>query len=103
MKKQYLLIVVIFFAYYNIYGQINTQEEPVSFKANVPVLTKSGKVVKSFVSLDMKKIEQEDKEDEENGIPPRFGYPHKVNYNLDNSGEWVVLPNGDKLWRLAIS
>jgi len=51
----------------------------------------------------MKKIEQEDKEDEENGIPPRFGYPHKVNYNLDNSGEWVVLPNGDKLWRLAIS
>jgi len=103
MKKLYCLVVVIFFACYSIYGQINTQEEPVSFRLNVSTLTKSGKTIKSFASIDMEKIEQEDKEDEKNGIPPRFGYPYKVNYNLDNSGEWVILPNGDRIWRLAIS
>jgi len=26
-----------------------------------------------------------------------------VNFNLDNSGEWTVLPNGDKIWRLVVS
>ncbi len=35
-------------------------------------------------------------------MPPRFGYPHKVNYDLTNSGTWQVLPNGDKLWQLNV-
>jgi hypothetical protein len=35
----------------------------------------------------MRKIEQEDKEDDANGRPPRFGYRHEVNYTLDNSGD----------------
>jgi len=40
---------------------------------------------------------------EAGGFPPRFGYRHDVNYNMENSGEWTDLPNGDKIWRLAIS
>jgi len=47
-------------------------------------------------------LQQEDKEDEEKGIPPRFGYRHKVKYDLTNSGVWYTLPNGDKLWQLEI-
>jgi hypothetical protein len=45
------------------------------------------KAQKVLPSLDMKQHEWEDIEDEVNGIPPRFGYRHKVNYTLDNSGE----------------
>jgi hypothetical protein len=103
MKKIRFLTAIMFLSCHIIYGQINTQEEPISFRSNVPNLTKSEKTVKFFAALDMDKIEQEDKEDEKNRIPPRFGYPHEVNYNLDNSGEWVTLKNGDRIWRLIIS
>lgn len=37
------------------------------------------------------------------GIPYRFGKPHDVNFNLQNSGSWETLENGDRLWRLRIS
>ncbi len=53
-------------------------------------------------ALDMAKIEAEDKEDEEYDMPPRFGYPHFVDYDLNNSGTWYELPNGDKLWQLNV-
>ena len=34
--------------------------------------------------------------------PYRFGYNHVVDLGLDNSGVWHQLPNGDRVWRLAI-
>lgn len=34
--------------------------------------------------------------------PWRFGYKHAVNYNLNNSGNWTTLPNGDKIWQLGL-
>ncbi len=34
--------------------------------------------------------------------PWRFGYKHQVSYTLENSGEWTVLPNGDRIWQLHI-
>ncbi|MDR2425074.1 MAG: hypothetical protein LBD59_10195, partial [Prevotellaceae bacterium] len=53
-------------------------------------------------ALNMALIYQEDESDEANGLPPRFGYSHPVNYDLTNSGEWTTLANGDKIWRLNI-
>ncbi len=32
----------------------------------------------------------------------QFAVPQAVNFNLNNSGQWEVLPNGDRLWRLQI-
>jgi hypothetical protein len=86
-----------------VYGQKTTHEEPISFKKDIPQLTINEQTHKIMPFLDMEKIEQEDKEDEASGIIPRFGYSHEVNYNLDNSGEWIALPDGDKIWRLSIS
>lgn len=40
---------------------------------------------------------------ENEGIAPRFAYRHEVNLNLNNSGSWSTLPNGDRIWRLRIS
>jgi lysyl endopeptidase len=36
------------------------------------------------------------------GHPLRFGYNHTVNLNMSNSGRAMLLPNGDKLWQVAI-
>ena len=35
-------------------------------------------------------------------MPPRFGYQHRVNYDLNNSGTWYKLSNGDRLWQLNV-
>lgn len=35
--------------------------------------------------------------------PWRFGYNHYVNYNINNSGVWKILENGDRVWRLGIT
>jgi hypothetical protein len=105
MRKFILQMIILFSLYCNgIYGQICTVEEPTSFrKTDIPDLKMSSKTVKSMPSLDMKRIIQEDNEEESKGLPPRFGYRLKVDYNLDNSGEWTVLSNGDRIWRLIIS
>jgi hypothetical protein len=103
MKRNLLAVIVLFLSCSHVFGQISTDEEPVSFRMDIPVLQRSEKAQKSLPSLNMRKIEQEDIEDEANGMPPRFGYKYEVNYNLENSGEWTNLPDGSKIWRLVIS
>lgn len=34
--------------------------------------------------------------------PYRFGFDHHVDLSLDNSGVWHTMPNGGRVWRLAI-
>ena len=68
MKKYSLISLVFLFISGAAYGQITTEEKPISFKKEVPVLKTGGKPMKSLPSLDMKKIEQEDIEDEANGL-----------------------------------
>jgi len=104
MKKYITTIIFLLLSYYTlVHGQISTHEKPESFKKNIPNLINNERTQKRLPSLDMKKIEQEDNEDEANGMPPRFGIRQKVDYNLDNSGEWDTLSNGDRIWRLSIS
>lgn len=91
-------------AYTKVSAQLSTHEQPVSFdqKLKLTVLSKSSNPKVIMPSLDMAKIEAEDKVDEEYDMPPRFGYSHFVNYDLNNSGTWYELPNGDKLWQLEV-
>jgi lysyl endopeptidase len=49
----------------------------------------------------VKLLEQEDIECKD--CPLRFGYGIKTDIDLDNSGTWSHLPNGDKIWSLKIS
>jgi hypothetical protein len=103
MKKSNFTVFILLLSCCTVYGQISTQEKPLSLRIDIPVLQRSEKTQKTMPSLNMRKIEQEDKKDEANGMPPRFGFRHEVNYNLDNSGEWAVLPDGSRIWRLAVS
>lgn len=88
----------------NIYAQISTNERPVSYdsKLKLDVISKSVNSVVTMPELDLSKIEMEDMENDKKNMPFRFGYKHKVNYHLNNSGIWYELPNGDKLWQLNV-
>ncbi len=99
-----LFIFVAFCAFVNLKAQLSTNEKPISFGIDTEMLIKhrNENHIVTMPQLDMAKIEKEDREDDEYDMPPRYGYRHKVNYNLNNSGTWYELPNGDKLWQLNV-
>ena len=104
--KKYIYIVLsglLCLIYQESYSQISTNEKPISFVNTFAKASEQNIPNKVMPSLDMVSINREDKEDDSNGVPPRFGYSHPVNYNLNNSGQWVNLPDGSRLWRLSIS
>jgi len=86
------------------FGQINNGKKPFSFENEVKAvkIEKNNQEKITLPSINLSKLQEEDIEDEANGIPPRFGFPHKVNIDLLNSGNWTVLENGDRIWNLDI-
>lgn len=55
-------------------------------------------------SFDLEQLLIEDSIDQiAGGIPYRFGFPHEVSFNLNNSGTWEHFENGDRLWRLRLT
>lgn len=102
--KRALSFILFLVACADMHAQLSTNEKPVSFQLEGRELTVTKELMSSITmpALDMEKIEEEDKEDEGYDMPPRFGYSHKVNYDLTNSGTWYDLPNGDKLWQLNV-
>lgn len=98
--KQILLIVAAVFINLSVFGQISEQGTPVGWKENH---TKAILPTVNMPNVDVNALIAEDEADKAyKDIPWRFGYPIEVNYTLENSGKWDVLPNGDRLWRLRI-
>ena len=104
MKRNNSILILLFLVLaVKIQGQISTKELPVSFSFDKDIIHLfENSEYETLPALDMLRIQQEDKDDEQNGLPPRFGYKHKVNYNLDNSGTWIGLPDGGRMWHLEI-
>ena len=94
-----------FCAFTNVWAQLSTNEKPVSFgrEAELRVSRRSANPSVTMPQLDMVKINKEDSENDKVKAPARFGYTHIVNYNLNNSGTWYELSNGDKIWQLNIT
>ena len=55
-----------------------------------------------LAKLDMQKIATEDKINDSILQPFRYGIAIEVNLNLNNSGEWFTLEDGNRIWRLTI-
>ncbi|MCZ4318303.1 trypsin-like serine protease [Aequorivita viscosa] len=72
----------------------------VVFNLSDPTLVDANKKV--LPQLNLTTIAVEDEIDGQNGLPPRFGVPVDVDYDLTNSGVWTTLPNDDRIWRLKI-
>lgn len=73
---------------------------------------KSGKLLKStqlidhytFQTPDIFALRAEDLINDEAGTGPwRFGFNNLTNLNMENSGSWTILPNGDKIWQLQLT
>ena len=102
MKKIIFVSAILLLLHYVAHGQVSTQEKPLSFRIDVPALTASEQTQKLLPSLDMARALQEETAEIGSVGPFRFGYKHRVNFNLSNSGEWTELPNGSRIWRLTI-
>jgi Trypsin-like peptidase domain len=58
--------------------------------------------VAQMPSINRARMITEDSLEATKGEPLRFGVPFDVHYNMNNSGLWVTLPDGSRLWRLRI-
>ena len=103
MNRKYKIAAVIFAGLFSVtffssQAQISHGGMPHSFKKSISL---SQLDVELLPYLDNNQLlENEPIPSKEDGFT--FGKEITVNYNLENSGLWETLPNGDKLWRLAI-
>ena len=102
MKITFTILLSIFWLCS--YAQISMGGKPYSFEKELK--TKSIKKNKSsqivLTELDFKKLKQEDKIIDSLGKPYRYGTAINVVFDLNNSGEWILLENGDRIWKLPI-
>lgn len=94
-----LLVCLFLFGEYT-QAQINTGGTPTSFnrqlqRDDVPEIVTQ--------TIDLAAVQAEDAVRDQLNVPYRFAIPLKANYNLQNSGAWESLPNGDRIWRLKIT
>ncbi len=102
MKNAINILTYLMLIFSNkISSQINIGGTPYSWKNNIANQQKIPII--HFSELNSKYLGIEDKQDEQNGVPPRFGYKHQTNLSTANSGVWTELPNGDRLWQLEVS
>lgn len=99
MKKIFTFLIFLVFINAS-FGQISHGGEPYSFNHTD---LKSNIDYRILPEVDVEQLLFEDAMDENDpDIPWRFGKDIAVDYNLENSGTWEELPNGDRIWRLEI-
>ena len=99
MKK---IIIPFFFLLFSLslYCQTINLGNPLSWNGKVSLQNIPEKTMTGF---NQSTVDSEDNiNDALKDRPWRFGYKYDVNYNLNNSGSWKILPNGDKIWQLVI-
>ena len=74
-------------------------------------LPKTFKEVVDYNKIDMRVFDEpniaalkiEDSLTDNSGTAPwRFGFNNNTNINISNSGTWINLPNGDRIWQLVV-
>ena len=98
MKK----LIALFLIFSSVVCSQGTNEgQPLSWSyASSDLLDVEAKTLPSF---DLKTIEDEDKiNDNSFDRPWRFGYMHSVDYGFED-GQWDILENGDRIWRILIN
>ncbi|MCO6498918.1 MAG: T9SS type A sorting domain-containing protein [Vicingus serpentipes] len=96
-----LYLVILFIAStFTAFSQISYGGKPYSFSKIAltapPVYTTENVNTKPFIAEDAVTDQHKD-------IPWRFGIIIPCNLNLNNSGSWTTLPNGDRIWKLIIT
>lgn len=103
MKINIYILLIILLSALSLNAQLSTYEKPPSYSMKSELLKYDDKNIKVMPPIDLAKLLEEDKEEESHGLPPRFGFKHKVSLNTENSGQWYKLDDGRRMWRLKIS
>ena len=90
MKKKITFFLLICFSY-SINCQTINLGNPISWNGKVTLQNIPDKIMTGFnqSTVDSEDIINDTLKDR----PWRFGYKYDVNYNLNNSGSWKLLPN----------
>lgn len=97
MKK--ITLLSFFLVFSGVFSQVTNEGQPLSWKLN------SIRSVAPIVmqEIDLQSLVAEDQiNDSQRDVPWRFGEEILVNLDLNNSGVWDVLDNGDRIWRINI-
>jgi hypothetical protein len=99
MRKILLISCLILCGISSVWAQLCFPGTPKSFKTEglslyIPSI--------EMPSVDNQKLLNEDALLSDKGNPLRVGVNHNVTLNMNNSGRWDILPNGDRLWRLYV-
>ncbi|WP_298309950.1 T9SS type A sorting domain-containing protein [uncultured Aquimarina sp.] len=82
-------------------GQVTNEGKPKSWDADFLSIEKQSLVAIEMPDFDLIKIQKEDViNDQDRSKVYRFGYEFDVNYDINNSGKWSQLSNGDWIWRI---
>lgn len=93
------LIILLLLSQYTLYSQNNSGGLPIS---SLTELSNSFQV-KTMQSFDVEGMLNEDRINMANvDVPFRYGKVFDVDFDLNNSGTWTNLPDGSRVWRLAI-
>ncbi len=100
--KKFLLpcVIVMFLLSVRLVAQPSSGGSPSSFTMK-GIPTEYQSVVLTKPNLDA--VIAEDLLRDKNGMFYRCGVSVPTNLNLENSGSWFELPNGDRIWRLKIT
>ncbi|MDD4050449.1 MAG: trypsin-like peptidase domain-containing protein [candidate division Zixibacteria bacterium] len=101
MQRYFSIMVLVLAALIcggTVIAQVSEGGSPLGLSKTLPAVV----ATMTMPSVDVQALLAEDKIEEAEGLPYRFGNPFEVNYNLDNSGTWTDLNDGGRVWRLRI-
>ena len=93
----YYLIIIITLITQILIGQDSKGGIPYSLKNNLFI--NSNQIEMEALNID--KLLEEDS-NRPPATPYRYGHKFNVDFSLNNSGEWMELENGDRIWKLSI-
>lgn len=94
--------MIVLFAINEISAQIKTQTiDSKKVNEHIKLNKKSDIYTVVMPKLDIQKLLLEDEQEKDKDIPYRFGHVFEVDYNMQNSGEWIDV-NGGRIWTLKI-
>ncbi len=103
MKRALPLIIgIVTLSVFQSQAQVSVGGEPLSFRMNIELADDNTAQI-DMGMVDLEAIAAEDEANEQAGGIPRYGVHRPLNINLNNSGTWFNLPNGDRVWKLKLA
>ena len=100
--KKYILTIFLAATLLNLSAQVITRKtDTKNIKNSIRLSNKIISSTEIMPKINIDKLLAEDEIDKEAGLPFRFGYEFKVNFNMQNSGTWTEIQSG-RIWTLKI-